>query len=103
MSRFRLVLLAVVALALASAALITWRARQGRAPLESLQQLAGAVRAKDRPRVGEFLDVRHAAESRGGEALSPPPPLHGGATPELQPFEGMRSSMAGLGELDIWT
>ena len=103
MSRFRLVLLAVVALALASAALITWRARQGRSPLESLQQLADAVRAKDRPGIEQFLDVRHAAESVVDEALSTAAALDPGATPELQSFEGMRSSMAALVELNIWT
>src|SRR2546427_11943740 len=103
MSRFRLVLPVVVARALASAALIAWRARQGRSPLESLQQLADAVRAKDRPGIEQFLDVRHAAESVVDEALSTAAALDPGATPELQSFEGMRSSMAALVELNIWT
>src|SRR5438552_997202 len=103
MSRIRLALLTGGALVAATAALITWRARQGRSPLESLQQLADAVRAKDRPGIEQFLDVRRAAESVVDEALSTAAALDPGATSELQSFEGMRPSMAALVELNIWT
>src|SRR6266850_133949 len=52
-----------------TATLITWRTRQGRgSPLESLQQLEHAVRAKDRPGIEQFLDVRRTAESVVDEA-----------------------------------
>ena len=104
MSRIHLALLTVSALVIAGATFITWRSRQAsRSPLESLQQLADAVRAKDRPGIEQFLDVRRAAESVVDEALSTAAAVGGAATPELQSLEGMRSSMVALMELNIWT
>jgi len=104
MSRIHLALLTGGALVIAGVALVTWRTRQGsRSPLASLQQLAQAVRAKDRPGIEQFLDVRRAAESVVNEALSTAAALDTGATPELRTFEDMRSSLAALVELNIWT
>src|SRR5438093_609299 len=104
MSRFHLALLTMGGLAIAGAAVITLHIRQrGHAPLYSLQQLANAARARDRAAVERHLDVRRAAESVVDEALSTAAALDGGATPELQSFERMRSSMVALVELNIWT
>ena len=103
MSHFRLVLLAVVALALASAAVVTWRQHRRGSPVYSLRQLADAARARDRAAVERYFDVGRTAESVVDEALSTAAALDAGATPELQSFEGMRSSMAALVELNIWT
>ena len=60
MSRFRLALLAIGALAIAGA-LRLHRVRHS--PVYSLQRLADAVRAKDRRGVEQYLDVRRVAES----------------------------------------
>ncbi len=103
MSRIHLALLTGAALVIATGALITWRARQGRSPLESLQQLADAVRARDRAAIERYLDVGRTAESAVAEALSTAAALDPGATSELRTFEGMRSSLAALVELNIWT
>ena len=103
MSRFRLVLLAVVALALASAAVVTWREHRRGSPVYSLRQLADAARARDRAAVERYLDVGRTAESVVDEALSTAAAIDPGATPELRSVEGMRSSMVALVELNIWT
>jgi hypothetical protein len=93
MSRIHLVLLTGGALVIATAALITWRTRQGRgSPLESLQQLEHAVRAKDRPGIEQFLDVRRTAESVVDEANSV-----AGADPALKP------SLVTAVQQSIWT
>jgi len=85
MSRIHLALLTGGALVIAGAAFITWRTRQGRgSPLESLQQLEHAVRAKDRPGIEQFLDVRRTAESVVDEASSAAGAL-GAADPSLKP------------------
>ena len=85
MSRIQLALLTGGALVIAGAAFITWRTRQGRgSPLESLQQLEHAVRAKDRPGIEQFLDVRRTAESVVDEANSTAGAL-GAADPSLKP------------------
>ena len=60
MSRFRLALLAIGALAIAGALRLH---RVRRSPVYSLQRLADAVRAKDRRGVEQYLDVRRVAES----------------------------------------
>jgi ABC-type transporter MlaC component len=70
MSRIHLALLTVGALVIASAALITWRRHENGSPLESLQQLANAVRAKDRAAIERYLDVGRTAESVVDEAIS---------------------------------
>src|SRR2546425_7951758 len=70
MSRSRLVLLAVVALALASAAVVTWRQHRRGSPVYSLRQLADAARARDRAAVERYLDVGRTAESVVDEARS---------------------------------
>ena len=85
MSRIHLALLTGGALVIAGAAFITWRTRQGRgSPLESLQQLEHAVRAKDRPGIEQFLDVRRTAESVVDEASSAAGALEA-ADPSLKP------------------
>ncbi|PYO81048.1 MAG: hypothetical protein DMD68_13915 [Gemmatimonadetes bacterium] len=60
MSRFRLALLAIGALAIAGALRLH---RVRRSPVYSLQRLADAARAKDRRGVEQYLDVRRVAES----------------------------------------
>ena len=60
MSRFRLALLALGALAIAGALRLH---RVRRSPVYSLQRLADAARAKDRRGVEQYLDVRRVAES----------------------------------------
>ena len=68
MSRFRTVLLAV--LALAGAAVVTWRLQRRGSPLDSLRQLADAARARDRAAIERYLDVGRTAESVVDEANS---------------------------------
>src|SRR5437016_13648490 len=60
MSRFRLALLAIGALAIAGALRLH---RVRRSPVYSLQRLANAARAKDRRGVEQYLDIRRVAES----------------------------------------
>src|SRR5258708_20225693 len=63
MSRFRLVLLAVVALALASAAVVTWRQHRRGSPVYSLRQLADAARARDPAPVDRYPALGPTPES----------------------------------------
>jgi len=82
MSRFRLVLLAV--LALAGAAVVTWRLRGRGSPVYSLRQLADAARARDRAAIERYLDVGRTAESVVDEASSAAG-AQGAADPALKP------------------
>jgi len=84
MSRFRLVLLAVVALALAGAAVVTWRLRGRGSPVYSHRQLADAARARDRAAIERYLDVGRTAESVVDEASSAAG-AQGAADPALKP------------------
>jgi len=96
MSRFRLVLLAVVALALASAAVVTWRQHRRGSPVYSLRQLADAARARDRAAIERYLDVGRTAESVVDEANSAAGAL-GAADPGLKP------SLVAAVEQSVWT
>src|SRR5206468_10438429 len=84
MSRFRLVLLAAVALALAGAAVVTLRLQRRGSPVHSLRQLADAARARDRAAIERYLDVGRTAESVVDEANSAAGAL-GAADPSLKP------------------
>ena len=94
MSRFRTVLLAV--LALAGAAVVTWRLQRRGAPVDSLRQLAEAARARDRAAIERYLDVGRTAESVVDEASSTAGAL-GAADPALKP------SLVAAVEQSIWT
>src|SRR5437667_4699688 len=83
MSRFRLVLLAAVALALAGAAVVTLRLQRRGSPVYSLRQLADAARARDRAAIERYLDVGRTAESVVDEANSTAGALD--ADPSLKP------------------
>jgi len=96
MSRFRLVLLAAVALALASAAVVTCRQHRRGSPVYSLRQLADAARVRDRAAVERYLDVGRTAESVVDEATSTAGAL-GAADPGLKP------SLVAAVEQSIWT
>ena len=100
MSRIQLALLTGGALVIVGAALVTWRTRHSPSPLESLQQLEHAVRAKDRPGIARFLDVRRAAESVVDEALST---AAAAAPAESSSSEEMRASLVNVVELSFWT
>ncbi len=108
MSRFRLALLAVGALAVAGAAVITYRLRQvRRSPLDSLQRLADAARARDRLAIEQYLDVRRVAESVVDDAISTATALAAaepsGSALGLTMIEGMKPSVVTLVEQSIWT
>jgi hypothetical protein len=98
MSRSNLVLFIGGALVIASVALIVWRKPQGsRSPVESLQQLGRAVRAKDRPGIERYLDVGRTAESVVDEANAT-----AGALGEVAD-SSLRPSLVTTVQLSIWT
>lgn len=100
MSRFRLALI----IGIAGAAVIMWRNRRsGGSPLDSLEQLAAAARAHDRSAIEQYLDVSRVAESVVDQTLATAAALGDEASPELRMFEDMRSSLAALVELNIWS
>ena len=94
MSRFRTVLLAV--LALAGAAVVTWRLQRRGAPVDSLRQLADAARARDRAAIERYLDVGRTAESIVDEATATAG-ASGAADPALKP------SLLSAVQQSIWT
>ena len=89
MSRFRLALLAIGALAIAGALRLH---RVRRSPVYSLQRLADAARAKDRRGVEQYLDVRRAAES-----------VVDAAAESAGQEEGTRPLLVTAVEQSIWT
>ena len=95
MTRFRFVLLAVVALVL-GAAVAMWRQHRRGSPVYSLRQLADAARARDRAAVERYLDVGRTAESVVDEANSAAGAL-GAADPALKP------SLVTAVQQSIWT
>jgi len=94
MSRFRTVSLAV--LALAGAAVVTWRLQRRGAPVDSLRQLADAARARDRAAIERYLDVGRTAESIVDEATATAGAV-GAADPALKP------SLVATVQQSIWT
>ena len=85
MSRFHLALLTMGALAIAGAAVVTWRIRQkDRSPVYSLEQLAAAARARDRVAIERYLDVARVAESVVDEAIAAASAL-GAPDPAMKP------------------
>lgn len=97
MSRFRLVSLAVVALAIGGAAVMTVRIRQrGHTPVYSLQQLANAARAKDRAGIERYLDVGRTAESMVDEVIAT-----ASAREDVDPT--MKPMLVSTLELGIWS
>jgi len=89
MSRFRLALLALGALAIAGALRLH---RVRRSPVYSLQRLANAARAKDRRGVEQYLDVRRVAES-----------VVDAAAESAGQEEGTRPLLVTAVEQSIWT
>ena len=89
MSRFRLALLAIGALAIAGALRLH---RVRRSPVYSLQRLADAARAKDRRGVEQYLDVRRVAES-----------VVDAAAESAGQEEGTRPLLVTAVEQSIWT
>ena len=89
MSRFRLALLAIGALAIAGALRLH---RVRRSPVYSLQRLANAARAKDRRGVEQYLDVRRVAES-----------VVDAAAESAGQEEGTRPLLVTAVEQSIWT
>jgi hypothetical protein len=101
MSRFRVVLLAVVGLAIIAAVFLARRAPRGGSPRASLQGLADGIRARDKGAIERYLDVPRTAQSVVDEAYSAAAALPaGGSSP---PAEVTPASLVPSVELSIWT